>query len=462
MADHYEMLGISLTSTAKEITKAYRVRALRLHPDKNPNDPTAAQRFHELTIAYETLTDATKKQDYDDTIRAKQARQQKHADMDLKRRAMKEELERAERQARERYQQPPGAPTSQYPPTPETASARRAEGKGGAGFRTTPKRDKAPKPPSSGTRLAADDEERILRQYSLSDGIKEIDRSIVARWKRGLLTSDTSTIGEPELQAVFRTFGPIDHIIMSDPNPKKSPSALIVYRSIISAYSAMTSPTHSALQPFKIRWATGTQPAVIDKIIELTDQNDRPVPMASEHPPGQDAPSSPPQPPSPSNSPPPAPTEPTCIPPQPTTTIPLPTVPPSFSSFPSIGRLPRSTPSASTTSTTAPTRPPLSGPANISLDDYETLTFMNLKKMERRKLADHIRRHEEAAVDDSTFGATPSSTENRENTPSVKEPGFDDSPHKRSRVFSASSFPSGPIDALGGDRKNGKRTRVDE
>ncbi|RKP37433.1 DnaJ domain-containing protein, partial [Dimargaris cristalligena] len=96
----YEMLGISLTSTAKEITKAYRVRALRLHPDKNPNDPTAAQRFHELTIAYETLTDATKKQDYDDTIRAKQARQQKHADMDLKRRAMKEELERAERQAR--------------------------------------------------------------------------------------------------------------------------------------------------------------------------------------------------------------------------------------------------------------------------------------------------------------------------------------------------------------------------
>ncbi|XP_063241062.1 dnaJ homolog subfamily C member 17-like isoform X5 [Bacillus rossius redtenbacheri] len=55
--DLYELLGISITSTTKEIKKAYRQKALKCHPDKLPDNPKAAELFHELTRALEILTD---------------------------------------------------------------------------------------------------------------------------------------------------------------------------------------------------------------------------------------------------------------------------------------------------------------------------------------------------------------------------------------------------------------------
>ncbi len=63
--DYYEVLGVSKNATNDEIKKAYRKKAIANHPDKNPGDKAAEERFKEATEAYEVLSDAKKRQTYD-------------------------------------------------------------------------------------------------------------------------------------------------------------------------------------------------------------------------------------------------------------------------------------------------------------------------------------------------------------------------------------------------------------
>ena len=63
--DYYEVLGVSKTATKDEIKKGYRKLAIQYHPDKNPGDKEAENKFKEATEAYEILSDDQKKQIYD-------------------------------------------------------------------------------------------------------------------------------------------------------------------------------------------------------------------------------------------------------------------------------------------------------------------------------------------------------------------------------------------------------------
>lgn len=62
--DLYTILQIPSTATMAEVKKAYHKLALQYHPDKNPNDETAANRFLEIKMAYEVLSNITKRQQY--------------------------------------------------------------------------------------------------------------------------------------------------------------------------------------------------------------------------------------------------------------------------------------------------------------------------------------------------------------------------------------------------------------
>src|SRR3954462_8064287 len=76
--DYYEVLGVPRNASDDDIKKAYRKLAVKYHPDKNPGDKTAEEKFKELGEAYEVLSDAQKRAAFD---------QYGHAAFDARRRA---------------------------------------------------------------------------------------------------------------------------------------------------------------------------------------------------------------------------------------------------------------------------------------------------------------------------------------------------------------------------------------
>ena len=67
--DFYAVLGVSASASQDEIKKQYRKLASKHHPDKNPNDAKAAERFKEISEAYQVLGDEDKRRQYDDMRR---------------------------------------------------------------------------------------------------------------------------------------------------------------------------------------------------------------------------------------------------------------------------------------------------------------------------------------------------------------------------------------------------------
>lgn len=63
--DYYEVLGVAKNATPEEIKKAYRKKAIQYHPDKNPGDKEAEEKFKEAAEAYDVLSDAQKRAKYD-------------------------------------------------------------------------------------------------------------------------------------------------------------------------------------------------------------------------------------------------------------------------------------------------------------------------------------------------------------------------------------------------------------
>src|SRR6476469_1733183 len=64
--DYYAALGVPKDASAADIKKAYRKLARDLHPDKNPDDKAAEERFKEVSEAYDVLSDDTKRKEYDE------------------------------------------------------------------------------------------------------------------------------------------------------------------------------------------------------------------------------------------------------------------------------------------------------------------------------------------------------------------------------------------------------------
>ncbi|KAM5129969.1 dnaJ homolog subfamily C member 17 [Mantella aurantiaca] len=97
--DLYGLLGITAEAGEKEIKKAYRQKALTCHPDKNPDNPQAAELFHQLSQALEVLTNGAAKAAYDRLRKAKEAAARRTQQLDDKKKKVKLDLEAREREA---------------------------------------------------------------------------------------------------------------------------------------------------------------------------------------------------------------------------------------------------------------------------------------------------------------------------------------------------------------------------
>jgi len=67
--NYYEVLGVSETAAPKDITRAYRKLAREFHPDANPGNAAAEDKFKEISAAYDVVGDETKRAEYDEVRR---------------------------------------------------------------------------------------------------------------------------------------------------------------------------------------------------------------------------------------------------------------------------------------------------------------------------------------------------------------------------------------------------------
>lgn len=92
----YELIGAKPTASVSELKRAFRKKALTCHPDKNPDNPKAAEAFLELSKALEILTDEKARAAYDKVIAAKKQAKERVRQFDAKRKKLKEDLEARE------------------------------------------------------------------------------------------------------------------------------------------------------------------------------------------------------------------------------------------------------------------------------------------------------------------------------------------------------------------------------
>lgn len=95
--DFYELLDLHVSATSKELTKQYRVKSLLYHPDKQGGSD---ELFHQLKVAFDTLKNPETRRTYDDTYKARMEHKIRLEQMDSKRKAGRDLLERREEEAK--------------------------------------------------------------------------------------------------------------------------------------------------------------------------------------------------------------------------------------------------------------------------------------------------------------------------------------------------------------------------
>ena len=215
--NYYEVLGVDPASaTAKSINRAYRLAALKVHPDKNPDNPEAEAAFLALSRAYEVLSDPDKKQKYDALFTARLERLKREAEMNAKRREMASDLLERERAGKREK-------------TMDLEEARRA-------------RLEVERLRMEGMSRIREEERRMMERdreiardaaKPVLDSVDPIDRTIKLKWSKKNLELNESEIKMILEESLLHSKqGSIETVLM-----KKNGLALICFCNIVDAVS---------------------------------------------------------------------------------------------------------------------------------------------------------------------------------------------------------------------------------
>ncbi|KAB5562476.1 hypothetical protein PHYPO_G00018220 [Pangasianodon hypophthalmus] len=246
--DLYGLLGIEGTATAKEIKKAYRQKALSCHPDKNPDNPKAAELFHQLSQALEVLTDAAARAAYDKVRAAKKQAEERNRKLDDKRKKIKLDLEARERQAEAEAQK-----TEEFKITRtlEEEIARLRE----EGSRQLQEEQRLIR-----EQIQKEREWRLNAQSTHADfsSVPQVNRTVTPKLKlKWKCKKDDDTNGgysQEVLQGLLQKYGEILNVIVSS---KKKGSAVVEFATIRAAELACKNESGLTGTPLKIAWLEG-------------------------------------------------------------------------------------------------------------------------------------------------------------------------------------------------------------
>ncbi|KAM7402874.1 hypothetical protein PAMA_003681 [Pampus argenteus] len=249
--DLYGLLGIDSTATTKQIKKAYRQKALTCHPDKNPDNPKAAELFHQLSQALEVLTDAAAKAAYDKICAAKKQAEERNRRLDDKRKKIKLDLETREKRAETQSQE-----EVQITRTLEEEIARLRE----EGSRQLEEEQKLIREQIQ--------REREAQQQQTGDytqrGVERCSRSNVTpklklKWKCKKEDNSNGSYSQDSLFRLLQKYGDVLNVILST---KKKGSAVAEFATVRAAELAVKNEKGLSDNPLKILWLEG-QPEVV-------------------------------------------------------------------------------------------------------------------------------------------------------------------------------------------------------
>ncbi|CAH1974638.1 unnamed protein product [Acanthoscelides obtectus] len=226
----YEILEVDIKSTTNEIKKAYRKKALQCHPDKNPDDPSAGKKFHQLSKILEILTDEAARCAYDKVFKGKQEAALRHKELDSKRRKLKEDLEDRER---------------------------KAAGKGVSEKTADQKlKEEIERLRKEGSKQVEEEIEYIRRKIqeeqeqsaNFSDGTKY---RIKIKWPASKGDSTNGGYTQEMLHKFLSKYGDVQALVMS---PKKAGSALVEFKDRKAAEMAVDFEKGLATNPLTLEW----------------------------------------------------------------------------------------------------------------------------------------------------------------------------------------------------------------
>ncbi|XP_027781195.2 dnaJ homolog subfamily C member 17 [Marmota flaviventris] len=246
--DLYALLGIEEKAADKEVKKAYRQKALSCHPDKNPDNPRAAELFHQLSQALEVLTDAAARAAYDKVRKAKKQAAERTQKLDEKRKKVKLDLEAREQQAQARGSEE--EEESQNTRTLEQEIARLRE----EGSRQLEEQQKLIQ-----EQIRQDREQRLRGKVESTEcrGTPKLK----LKWKCKKEDESQGGYSKDVLLHLLQKYGEVLNLVLSS---KKVGTAIVEFATVKAAELAVQNEVGLVDNPLKISWLEGQPQGMVD------------------------------------------------------------------------------------------------------------------------------------------------------------------------------------------------------